>query len=293
MPIEVSGPWNVTTALRQGRDALESCSETPDLDSQLLLGFVLGMSRLQLIVEAKTEVPLAAVNKFFELVERRKKLEPVAYITGSKEFWGMDFKVNRHVLIPRPDTELLVDMAVTYSAEFSDPILVCDLGTGSGCIAVAMAFELQRRDRNFYLLAADRSLEALKVAKQNAIENKLDKKIDFVCSDWSNSFNHEFDLVLANPPYLSVSEFESSEALKFEPESALHSGVEGLNDFNKIFKLLPKLLSRKGVFLGEIGFGQAHLIEDLAKEILPAPQIHFHYDLHRVQRVVEIRLHNY
>ena len=282
--------WTVSSALQYGRDTLKDISATADLDAQLLLGYALSLSRLEIVVESKKEVESQDLKRFFSAIERRKNNEPVAYITGKKEFWGINFEVTPDVLIPRPDTELLLDTAVTFSAEFPDPILVCDLGTGSGCIAVSLAFELKRRDRNFFVLACDRSTKAINVARRNAKNNNLDDKIHFVCSDWSSAIRSDFDLVLSNPPYLIDGELEISKELEFEPQSALYAGADGLDDYRKIFSALPDLLSPKGVFLGEIGYGQAHLIEKLANEMLPDPFINFHYDLRRLQRVVEIRL---
>lgn len=284
------GSWDISRILQYGRDVLRDCSGTPDLDAQLLLCHVLGLTKLQIIIDAKKEVDANTIEGFKALLQRRKNNEPVAYITGKKEFWGIEFEVSPTVLIPRPDTELLVDMALTFSAEFPNPILICDLGTGSGCIPIALAFELKRRERNFFALACDKSFEAIKLAKRNAAKQGYSTEIQFVCSDWSSAIKHDFDLVLSNPPYLMENDPEISPELKFEPQSALYSGQDGLDDYRKIFTSLPELLSPKGVFLGEIGYGQAHLIEALAKELLPRHNIEFHYDLCRVQRVVEVRL---
>lgn len=292
MSIDLIDSYTVSKALQYGRDVLKDCSETPELDAQLLLGFVLNISRLEIVVEFKKVISAHELERFISLLERRKKNEPIAYIIGKKEFWGIEFEVTPAVLIPRPDTELLLDMALTYSAEFSDPVLVCELGTGSGCISVALAFELKRRIRNFFILACDISKEALRIAQRNAVNNKLDHKIGFVCSDWNSAIDQEFDLVISNPPYLMNEDPEISLELKFEPQNALYAGEDGLDDYREILSALPRMLSRKGIFLGEIGYGQAHLIESLAKEILPSAQINFHYDLRRVQRVVEIRLHS-
>lgn len=293
MSAENCATWTIAAALQYGRNQLKELSPSADLDAQLLLCFALSVSRLQLVVDAKQEVSPSKLELFLNLIERRKNLEPVAYITGKKEFWGLDFEVNPSVLIPRPDTELLLEMALTVSAEFKDPILALDLGTGSGCIAVALSHELRRRNRNFFMLACDRSLKALEVASRNAKNNNLSDKINFLCSDWSSAIGQDFDLILSNPPYLIEGDLENSNELKFEPESALYAGGQGLDDYRKIFADLPGLLSSQGVFLGEIGYGQADLIEKLAIEMLPQPEINFHFDLRRIQRVVEIRLKRY
>jgi release factor glutamine methyltransferase len=282
--------WTITEALVIGRSELGSISTTPELDAQLLLGFVLNLSRLELVVEAKKVLEEESKRSYCNLLERRKNREPVAYITGKKEFWGLELAVTPNVLIPRPDTELLVETALTFSADFADPLLAFDLGTGSGCIALALSFELKRRRRNFFMLAADKSVEAIKIAKQNAQTHSLEQYINFVCSDWSSAVGQDFDLVVSNPPYLMENDREISAELQYEPQSALYAGRDGLEDYRKIFQALPNLLSSHGVFLGEIGYGQAHQIEALAKELLPRVQIEFHYDLRKIQRVVEIRL---
>lgn len=290
MSVESSGSWAVSEALRFGRNELENSSGSPDLDSQLLLGFVLGLSRLDLVLENKKVLVEDQKNTFCTLIQRRKNHVPVAYLTGKKEFWGLDFAVTPGVLIPRPDTELLVETALTFTADYPDPLLVLDLGTGSGCIALALTFEMKRRARNFFMLALDRSKAALQIAKENSQKLNLNQNINFVCSDWSAAIGQDFDLVISNPPYLIENDQEISEELKFEPQSALYAGREGLDDYRKIFEALPNLLSKNGVFLGEIGYGQAHQIEALARELLPDPHIEFHYDLRKIQRVVEIRL---
>jgi len=285
-----NGLLSVTEALRCGRQKLEVSSSSPELDAQVLLGSVLGLSRLQLVVEPLKRLSAVQQEMFLAFINRRAQSEPVAYITGTKEFWGLDFFVTPDVLVPRPDTELLVEMALTVSAEFSDPMLVLDLGTGSGCLPVALLFELKRRSRKVFMLAADASLAALKVAQRNIVHHEFTKDIELVCGNWSDAIAQDFDLVISNPPYLERDDKEISRELGFEPQQALYAGLDGLDDYRKIFRALPTLLSSQGVFLGEIGYGQAPAIEALAKNLLPHPQVDFHYDLRRIQRVVEIRL---
>lgn len=287
---DLVGPRDVASALAFGRSRLQDVSPTPELDSQLILAFVLELTKLALVTDPKRELSPEQQQQYADLIERRRKREPVAYLTSHKEFWGLDFEVTRDVLIPRPDTELLVEMALTVAAELPEPLLALDLGTGTGCVPIALAFEFQRRSRNFFFIATDVSPAAVQIAKRNAQSHSLSDKIQFVCCNWSSAIRQEFDLIVSNPPYLYEGDPEVSPELAFEPGQALYAGPQGLDDYREIFKALPSLLSNQGIFLGEIGYGQAVMIEQLAKELLPHPTVDFHYDLRRVQRVVEIRL---
>ena len=203
---------------------LEAVSESPRLDAEVLLSHVLGIERLNLIVRFAEELDPGHENAFNSLVERRLRHEPVAYICGSREFFGLNFKVTPAVLIPRPETEMIVEKVLEYAASRPDPIRLLDLGTGSGCIALAIASELKALKRTFGILAADASEEALMVASWNANALDLSHCVGFVKSDWYAAIKSRqirFDFIVSNPPYINRDLPDLPEDLKYEPPSAL------------------------------------------------------------------------
>ncbi len=281
---------SIEHVLRLAARELAQTSPTPELDSQLLLSYVTGKNRLQLLMDSKEQLSSDQLEKFNYCITRRSSSEPVAYITGVKEFWGLDFKVSSAVLVPRPETEILIENFLSLAENFPDPLLVCDLGTGSGCIAISAAFELKRRGRNFFVLAVDKSLEAIKIARENAKLHAVDDYVHFVCGSWASAIGADFDFVLTNPPYLDSDEKEISPELKYEPASALYSGPRGIDDYRIIFEQLPKVLSPDGVLLGEFGYGQYPLLYQLASELLPAAKVSQHPDLRKIPRILELQV---
>lgn len=283
---------SITNALRLGANQLASTSASPELDAQLLLSHITGLDRLQLVVRANDKLSEENLNQYSYLLRRRQNGEPVAYITETKEFWGLQFKVSPAVLVPRPETEILIENFLSLADSFQDPIIVCDLGTGSGCIAISIAFELKRRSRNCFVLAVDRSLEALKIARQNAEKHNLTDCIQFVCSSWASAIatsSPSFDFVVSNPPYLNLGDTEISVELQYEPATALFAGIDGLDDYRTIFKQLPDMLVKGGIFLGEFGYGQYPALSKLASEMLPAATVDMHPDLRKIPRILELR----
>lgn len=199
------------------------------------------------------------------LAGRRRSGEPVAYIVGCKEFWGLTFKVNPAVLVPRPDTETLVAEAIAICERRPDPLSILDLGTGSGCIALAIAHELKIKNRRARILATDKSPQALLVARENAAQLQLTPDVEFLESDWAAGISprEKFNIVVSNPPYVPFDDARVSPGVAFEPKEALFSSDEGLADIKKLLAVVPPLLSEQGVFLCEIGAGQAKAIREL------------------------------
>jgi release factor glutamine methyltransferase len=280
--------FSIEKVLRRAADDLRPFSASPELDAQILLSFVTKLDRLQLVLQASRELSLLELEQYNYFLLRRRSHEPIAYITGVKEFWGLEFDVNSAVLVPRPETEVILESFLSLIENRPDPLLLCDLGTGSGCLAIAAAFELKRRERNFYIVALDKSIAALKVARQNSIKHNVADRVQFVCSDWAAAINQSFDFVFSNPPYLMNSETEKSPELQFEPVSALYAGEEGLDDYYQILQQLPTLLVSGGVFLGEFGYGQMPALMQKAQQIMPNAVVEFHPDLRKIPRVLEI-----
>ena len=228
------------------------------VDARILLRHVLQCSAVRLAAypEARLEAPEWA--EFRSLVERREAGEPVAYLTGEREFFGHPFIVTPAVLIPRPDTELLVELAL---AHFGDKphTRVLDLGTGSGALAVSIALELPQAD----VVAVDRSREALWVAMANAA--RLRASVSFVLGDWFSSLGDDrYQLIVANPPYVAAADPHLEEGdVRFEPSTALAAGPDGLDDLAAIAAQAPRHLEPGGWLFMEHGFDQATAVRGL------------------------------
>ncbi len=253
----------IVELLARSAGRLRTLSGSPELDSRLLLGFVLKQSFVQLIARGHQQLSAEEFEQYQALLARRIAGEPIAYIVGRKEFYGRDFEVSPAVLIPRPETEMLVDAALEFIApRKTEALAVVDLGTGSGCIAVSLAAEARRYDADLKVLATDRSREALSIAARNAQAHGV--TITFLQADWLQPLAGGFDLILSNPPYLALAEVATaSPETRFEPRTALFAGEDGLDDVKRLLRALPELLKPGGLFLCEIGAGQRAAIDQL------------------------------
>ncbi len=234
----------------------------PRLDAELLLAHALKCQRIDLYTGHEKIVPQKHLDPFRAFVERRAKREPLQYIVGETEFWGLKIKVTPEVLIPRPETEMLVEEGL----KFSDARSILDIGTGSGCIAIAVAKSLPGAK----IVATDVSKEAIALARENAKFHKVSERIDFILSDiapWRvfEAEGQRFDLIVSNPPYISTGEFPNlqPEVRDFEPRKALDGGPKGLDVILKILEEAPPFLKPTSYLLLEIGEGQAVKIPDL------------------------------
>ncbi len=253
----------MAATLRQAAQELETVSETSRLDAELLMAHILGIGRQDLLLNLpKLDVP----EGFKALLERRKAHEPVAHIIGEREFWSLPFQVSADVLIPRPDSEILIETAVQIGASHT-PEAILDLGTGSGALLLASLFEFPEARG----IGIDASASALAMAHNNADQLALSDRTTFLLqdwtgADWTQSLGGPFDLILANPPYVSTKAVLSREVADFEPHEALFAGIEGMDDYNIIIPALDSLLSGNGTALLEIGFDQAERVSKLAEK---------------------------
>lgn len=221
-------------------------------EARLLLAEVCGFSQASLMASPAQEIPFEVENAFFDFIQRRIQGEPVAYILGRKEFYGLALAVNPSVLIPRPETELLVDLALEKK-----PGSVLDLGTGSGAIAIALKYNRPESR----VVAVESDLSALLTAKRNAA--KLNLQIDFRHGRWFDPVAGErFELIVSNPPYVAIGDPHLA-ALRFEPQGALVAGPEGLDSIRKIVKAAGSFLLPGGALLLEHGIGQDAAVRDL------------------------------
>ncbi len=250
-------------ALREAAQELSRTSDTPRLDAELLIAHALGISRDQLLLDLPN---LDAPDQFVSLVARRQQSEPVAHIIGKKEFWGLDFQVSSDVLIPRPDSELIIEQTVQLFAG-NQPQNILDLGTGSGALLLATLHEFRRADG----VGIDASADALQIAHNNADVQELSDRtkfllVDWTQTDWTEQAGSGYDLILANPPYVAENAELSPDVAKYEPHQALFAGQDGLDDYKIIIPALVELLAPDGTALLEIGFDQRESVSKIATE---------------------------
>lgn len=265
--------------------------DTPGLDAQVLLAHVLGVDRAWLIVYS--DAPLIGVNRarFARLVALRETHTPVAYLVGHREFFGLDFSVDERVLIPRPETELLVERAIELARDWQARTVewptIVDVGTGSGAIVISLAVRLPAIPR---LYAVDLSHKALTVAQANAKRHHVEDRVRFLQGDLLEGSPEPVALIVANLPYIPTGDLGALQPeVQKEPRSALDGGPGGLDFFQRLFDQLPAFVLPGAVVLLEIGFDQAEAVVRLAESLRPA-SIRVKKDLAGLDRLVEVQL---
>lgn len=249
----------MTTELPTLGSALELArGQVTRSEARLLLQSVTGRAACYLVAHPEGSLSAAEESRFRSLIVRRAAGEPVAYLIGWREFYGRRFRVSEDVLIPRPETELIVDIA--HELFFTPPTRVLDLGTGSGALAVTLALQWPTAN----IIAVDRSEAALEVASDNA--SQLDARVTFACSDWFRGLHGAapFSLVVSNPPYVASGDEHLAQGdVQFEPRIALAAGEDGLDDIRRIVRAAPTHLAYGGWLLIEHGYDQAAAVRDL------------------------------
>jgi release factor glutamine methyltransferase len=251
-------------------------SDTARLDAELLMAHALGVSRQDLLLRHLDDpVP----DAFEPLLQRRLAREPIAYITGTRAFWTIELQVGPGALIPRPDSETLIEAAIEHFDE-RPPATILDLGTGPGTLLLA-ALDQWPQARG---VGVDASESALDYARANADRLGMAHRAEFRLGDWTSGVEGQFDLILANPPYIGTTEQLPLEVRDYEPASALFAGIDGLDDYRRIIPALSGLLAPGGTAVLEIGWTQAKAVSALALQhgLLPA----VHSDLGGRSRVV-------
>jgi len=253
-----------------------------ELDAQVLLAHCIGRDRQFLYAHPEEELSGADEERFRLMIARRMEGEPVAYITGQKEFWSLIFEVTPDVLIPRPDTEILVEEALKLFEREAE-VRILEIGTGSGAISVALASELQRVS----ITATDSSPEALAVAARNALNNNVGERISFVCGDLFEPAVGTYDIIVSNPPYIPEGEFAllAPEVREYEPRRALVAGPEGTEIHRRLVQGARQLLAEGGWLAMELGAGQRGALEKMLYNS-DYCDIVFHRDYAGVERVV-------
>jgi len=233
------------------------------IDTEILLSSILKKNRDYLILNSLAKIDQNKINLFNKLVERRKKGEPIAYILKKKDFWKSTFYVDKNVLIPRPDTEILIE-EVLRKYEKNKKISILDIGTGSGCMIISI---LKER-KNFNGFAIDVSKNAINVAKYNAKIHQLENRINFYKSSVDNFFKGKYDLIISNPPYINkyALKYLEKDVVGFEPNLALEGGVDGFTVLRQVIKGSSRLLKKGGCLMMEIGFDQRMAVKELLKK---------------------------
>lgn len=294
---------SVGELLREATQTLRGAgSDTPRLDAELLLGHVLGAGRTTLLAEPAAAVSEPQAAAFRALTARRMSGEPVSYIRGLKEFYGLALSVDRRALIPRPETELLVELGIERVRRMlveqprpadSGPLLIWDVGTGSGAIAIALAVECRRRGyaTDVRLRATDVSPAALSLALENAAAHAVADVIDFALADLTDLPGAPaVDLLLANLPYIpSATVPELPVAASFEPVAALDGGADGLAVIRRLIGQLPAALAPAGMALLEIGDDQPAALRAAVADTLSGWQMAIHDDLGGQPRAAELQ----
>lgn len=278
----------IAECLRIGTEKLAAASVAqPAREAASLLMNATGRDRTFLVAHGEYELSAAEQKTWESYIERRQNREPFQHIVGVQEFYGLDFVVTRDVLIPRPETELLVEIAVSVLAGIDSPKF-CEIGVGSGCISVSVLHEVP----NSSAIAVDISVQALKIARINAVNNKVAARVEFMISDvFTNVQTDKFHAVLSNPPYIPATAIPhlQIEVRDFDPTTALTDGGDGLSIIRSIVMDSPQFLLPSGYLILEIGFDQA---EDVRRMFQPElwENVEIFDDLQGIPRTVVARI---
>jgi len=261
-----------------------AASATPRLDAELLLAHTMGWPRARLLAERDHQLDAAQLAAFRALVARRATGEPVAYLLGRRAFFGLELAVDRRVLVPRPETELLVELALAQArrlAPAGGPLAIADIGTGSGAIAVALAANFPTAT----VYATDISPDALAVAAANVARHGLGERVRLLHGDLLEPLPGPVDLLVSNPPYTILAEVEP-QVRAHEPHLALEGGADGGDVYRRLLPAVGRRLRPGGAVLLEIGAWQGELVAGLLRAAMPGARVSVHRDLAGLDRVV-------
>ena len=252
---------NINLAINEGSKILKSkFIPNPQLDAEILMAKTINKDRNYILLNPKDFINKNDLNNFYKLIHQRSLGNPVAYLTKKKSFWNSEFFITKDVLIPRPDTELVVENILRLTKQKSK-INILDIGVGSGCIIVSI---LKERE-NFRGTGIDLSKKCLIISKKNAIAHKVNSRLKLYKSDVDKFNLGKYDLIVSNPPYIKTSNIKylDREVAKFEPKLALDGGLDGLSEIRKVIKKSSELIKKNGKFILEIGFDQKNKVINL------------------------------
>lgn len=268
------------------RTTLADHSDTPGLDAQVLIAQSLAKPRSWVLAHPEAVITDEQQAIIQANLTRLKKGEPLPYVLGHWEFYGLDFLVTADTLIPRPETELLIDHALGWLRDHPSRRSGLDIGTGSGCIAISLA----RHIPDLRIIAVDLSFPALIIARQNALQHGVLDQIDFIQADLVLASNNRFDLLCANLPYIPSDQLVQLKIYGKEPRLALDGGPSGLDLIRRLIEAVPTLAAAGGLILFEIESSQGEPINNLASSVLPNAEVKVHIDLAKRDRLVSIQL---
>ncbi len=254
---------SIDAKLKQATDILMKSSGTARLDAEILMAHALGMDRSEMLLQ---RADLIVPDSYDVLVKRRAHCEPIAYIVGQQDFWDLTLFVDENVLIPRADSETLIEQASLLCTDQA-PSRILDLGTGSGALLLAALSVFP----DAVGVGIDQSQAALEIARKNAVFNGLDRRCTFIHANWHDQSWDErifpkYDLILCNPPYIRSDEVLMVDVTRYEPHDALFAGVKGLDDYAMLIPKLKDLIQKNGVVIFEIGYDQAQEVGKIAQE---------------------------
>ena len=254
---------NIENILKEGIGILQKNKiSNPQLDSEILLSNSIKRDKKHIILNPKEVLNSEQLEKFKNLIERRKKGEPIAYLINKKEFWKDEFFVNKDVLIPRPDSELIIEQVLKiYSKDMQ--LQVLDIGAGSGCILLSI---LKERS-NFYGTGIDISKKSINISKFNAKRLKLNNRVKFIHSSIDNFKIGKYDIIVSNPPYIELLNLKylDKDVINFEPKLALSGGFDGFSKIRKVISKAKNLIKKNGKLILEIGFKQKNKVKEILK----------------------------
>ena len=252
---------NIQNAIRKGKMILsEKKIKTAELDSEILMSKAINKEKKFLILNFNNVIPKENLNIFNDLVNQRSKGKPIAYLLKKKEFWKNEFVVDRNVLIPRPDTEILVEQALELTKN-KNKLNLLDVGVGSGCILLSILNE----KKNFYGTGIDICGKSLSICRVNTHKLGLKKRIKLFKSNIDNFQYGKYDLIISNPPYIKKYDLKCLEkdVIGFEPKQALDGGIEGLSEIRKVISKSSELIKKNGFLILEIGFDQKNRVKQI------------------------------
>ena len=255
---------NINIAISEGTKILKSKDiASSQLDSEILMANTINKDRNYILLNSDSSLDKENLSNFYKLIHKRSLGNPIAYLTNKKFFWNSEFFITNHTLIPRPDTELIVENVLRLTKQ-KNRINILDIGVGSGCILLSI---LKER-KNFYGTGIDISKKCINISKINAINLKISSRLKLFESDVDKFNLGKYDLIVSNPPYIKTSKLKYLErnVAEFEPRQALDGGLDGLSEIRKVIKKSSELIKRNGKFILEIGFDQKNKVINLLKK---------------------------
>ena len=255
---------NIQTAIKEGRNILNQKKiKTPELDSEILMSTAINKDRKYIILNSDKKLPKKNFDYFKNLIIERSNGKPIAYLTGKKSFWKYDFNIKQGVLIPRPDTEIIIEEALKFTKNKSK-LKVLDIGVGSGCILLSILKE----KKDFKGTGIDVSKKCLDVSRINALKLELTNRVKFFKSDVDNFAYGKYDLIISNPPYVNKLDFKylDKDVVNFEPKVSLDGGLDGISEIRKVINRSSELIKINGKLILEIAFDQKDKVKKLLKD---------------------------